>query len=113
LPLGRRLLISYNEQERKTLWLEIMGQKTISDHIDFASVSSTESPLDTATCVLCGGPNQCALAADPEATQCWCDSVTFDDELLARVPDSAVRKVCICQKCLIEHQETVRTNRQR
>jgi hypothetical protein len=91
----------------KTLWLEFTGQKIVSDHMtDLASASSLESPLDTAACALCGGPNQCALAADPDATECWCDSVTFDDALLARVPDIAVRKVCICQKCLIEHQES-------
>ena len=26
-----------------------------------------------ARCPLCGEPNQCAVAADPEATECWCD----------------------------------------
>jgi len=53
-----------------------------------------------ARCALCGGPNQCALAADPSAEACWCDAVEFPEELLALVRDAAKRKVCICQECL-------------
>ena len=56
--------------------------------------------LDTSTCPLCGEPNQCALAADPNATECWCESEDFPEELLAQIPGEAVRKTCVCQKCL-------------
>jgi hypothetical protein len=55
---------------------------------------------DRGKCPLCGGPNRCALAADPAATECWCDAVVFPDELLAQIPKEAVRKTCVCQKCL-------------
>ena len=65
--------------------------------------SAQIDPLDTATCALCGGPNQCALAADPSATECWCDTQEFPDELLGRIPANAVRRVCICQKCLEQY----------
>lgn len=58
---------------------------------------------DRGKCPLCGGPNQCALAADPAATQCWCDTVVFPAELLAKIPLEAVRKTCVCQKCLEEY----------
>ncbi|MBL7161693.1 MAG: cysteine-rich CWC family protein [Anaerolineales bacterium] len=64
-------------------------------------------PLSTSTCPLCGEPNQCAVAADPAATECWCELVDFPPELLAQIPDDAVRKTCVCQKCLIDYQESV------
>lgn len=62
--------------------------------------------MNTARCPLCGEPNQCALAADPEATECWCDFVVFPEELLAQIPDAAVRKTCVCQKCLEQFWES-------
>ena len=63
------------------------------------SANHANSPsLDTARCPLCGGPNRCALAAAPSATECWCDSLEFPRELFAQIPDDAVRKTCVCQK---------------
>ncbi|RME45989.1 MAG: hypothetical protein D6791_09405 [Chloroflexi bacterium] len=59
-----------------------------------------------AICPLCGSPNQCALAADPHAGECWCESVVFPEELLARIPATALRKSCVCQKCLEEFQKS-------
>ncbi len=78
--------------------------------IDMSSTSNlTDStPLNTAICPLCSQPNQCAVAADPNATECWCESVIFPEALLAQVPDKAVRKTCICQKCLEEFQESTK-----
>jgi len=61
---------------------------------------------DLARCPLCGEPNQCAMAADPEATECWCETEKFPHDLLARVPEAAVRRTCICQRCLKEHQRS-------
>jgi hypothetical protein len=58
----------------------------------------------TSRCPLCGGPNRCPLAADPSATECWCEAVEFPDELLALVPEAAKRKICICQECLTNYQ---------
>ena len=66
-----------------------------------------KNDLDTSSCPLCGEPNQCALAADPNATGCWCESVEIPDELLAQIPDEAVRKTCVCQKCLIKYQGSI------
>lgn len=31
---------------------------------------------------------------------CWCVSQTFSAELLARLPDEAQGKACICANCL-------------
>jgi hypothetical protein len=61
---------------------------------------------DRGKCPLCGEPNQCALAADPAARECWCDAVVFPAELLAKIPREAVRKTCVCQSCLKEYLES-------
>lgn len=64
--------------------------------------------MNTAICPLCGESNQCAVAADPDTTECWCGSVIFPEELLAKVPETAVRKTCICQNCLEEYQKSIK-----
>jgi len=40
------------------------------------------------------------MAADPEARECWCDDKKFPRELLAQIPEQALRRACICQNCL-------------
>jgi len=56
--------------------------------------------INTSKCPLCGGPNQCAMAADPEASECWCGGKEFPRELLAQIPEYAIRKTCVCPQCL-------------
>jgi hypothetical protein len=73
-------------------------------------VNRTDRPaLEPARCPLCGRPNRCALAADPNATECWCDSKVFPRNLLERIPEDALNRVCICQKCLEEQKESANT----
>ena len=67
----------------------------------------TNQTPDTAICPLCGEPNHCAMAANPEAEKCWCEGVEFPPELLAQIPENAVRKTCVCKKCLEKYQETI------
>jgi len=67
---------------------------------------NTDQSRNTAKCPFCGEPNRCALAADPTATECWCDTVVFPDHLLAQIPEDAVRKTCVCQECLSQFQES-------
>ncbi len=54
-------------------------------------------------CPLCGQPNLCALEMQRATGQpqppCWCVDVRFSPELLARVPEAAQRKACICAAC--------------
>ncbi len=69
--------------------------------------ANTDHPLDTARCPLCGSPNLCAVAADPSASQCWCEGEQFPRALLAQVPEEAVGKACICRACL-EHYRSSR-----
>ena len=59
---------------------------------------------DPTRCPFCGDSNRCARAADREATQCWCGPEKFPRNLLERVPESAVRRACICQRCLENHR---------
>jgi hypothetical protein len=72
---------------------------------------SDRKETNTAKCPLCGEPNQCALAADHNATECWCESADFQEELVAQIPDEAVRKTCVCQKCDDEYQESINADK--
>jgi len=49
------------------------------------------------TCPLCGGPNGCGLAAGD--TTCWCFTASIPPAALARVPDAARDRSCICAVC--------------
>lgn len=62
--------------------------------------------IDPARCPICGEPNQCAMAADPTARECWCGSETFPREIFNHLPNEAVRKACICRKCLERFQKS-------
>jgi len=62
---------------------------------------SARAFVDPTRCPLCGQPNRCAMAQATEqpAAPCWCVSVSFSAELLARVPAAAQRQACICAAC--------------
>jgi len=55
------------------------------------------SELKPDRCPICGGPNDCGMAA--VKSECWCASVKISPEALALVPEEAKGKVCICAKC--------------
>lgn len=67
-------------------------------------MNTNAPPLDATRCPLCGGDNRCAMEIERATGQkqgpCWCVSQTFSAELLARLPDSAQGKACICANCL-------------
>ena len=54
-------------------------------------------------CPLCGQPNQCAMeierATGVRQPPCWCMEVDFTAELLAKVPQDAKNRACICAAC--------------
>lgn len=61
---------------------------------------SRPPPLAAPVCPLCGQPNACAPARTGAFSQpCWCESVDFSPELLARVPEHLRNKACICRAC--------------
>lgn len=59
--------------------------------------------IDPTLCPLCGQGNRCAMEVERETGQkqppCWCTQVDFSAGLLARIPDEARRKACICEAC--------------
>ena len=55
------------------------------------------SELRPDRCPLCGGPNDCGGAAGK--SECWCATVKISPEALARAPEEAKRKVCMCAEC--------------
>jgi len=65
---------------------------------------------DPRRCPLCGRANACALAgrpaADPaapadaaERPDCWCAALRIDPAILARVPEAARGRACLCRRC--------------
>jgi len=52
---------------------------------------------EASRCPLCGGDNQCAIAAGLPAEGCWCQSVTFTRDALDAAADYPGR--CICPAC--------------
>ena len=61
------------------------------------------APVSPQNCPLCGQPNQCAmevqLATGIQQPPCWCTQVQFPKDLLARVPEQALGKACVCAAC--------------
>ncbi|MBE2250475.1 MAG: cysteine-rich CWC family protein [Myxococcus sp.] len=55
------------------------------------------SEPDPARCPLCGEPNACGMAAGSQA--CWCFGATLDPQALAKIPEAAKGKACVCQRC--------------
>ena len=63
--------------------------------------------VDPTRCPLCGGDNRCAMEIERATGQaqppCWCLSVSFAPELLARLPAQAEGLACICARCVAAH----------
>lgn len=56
--------------------------------------------LDPNLCPLCGGANECAMAAGQgEANSCWCWSISVAVATLERVPEAARAIACVCRRC--------------
>ena len=59
------------------------------------------APAPNLLCPLCGGANACAPAQSGSFdSACWCTTVPFDAELLARVPEAERGMSCICRACV-------------
>lgn len=59
--------------------------------------------LDATWCPVCGSANLCAMeierATGMPQPPCWCTTVHFDAELLARMPQNQRNLACICATC--------------
>jgi prepilin-type N-terminal cleavage/methylation domain-containing protein/prepilin-type processing-associated H-X9-DG protein len=58
--------------------------------------------INPSLCPLCGGANGCQLCAPAAGNgqPCWCLAVEMPAELLARVPENARNRACICRGCV-------------
>lgn len=54
---------------------------------------------DTSRCPLCGGANDCAIAAGRPPETCWCMTAAIDPDAIASIPPEAQGRVCICARC--------------
>lgn len=63
----------------------------------------TPCGMDPAKCPLCGSANACQQAScDAYKGLCWCERVTFPEELLHRLPDEARGWACVCRSCVMK-----------
>jgi len=66
-------------------------------------MTADSSSVDPNRCPLCGQSNACANEEERRTgvkqPPCWCTSVDFSAELLARVPPQAKAAACICPRC--------------
>ncbi|WP_084383307.1 cysteine-rich CWC family protein [Hydrogenophaga flava] len=64
----------------------------------------SDTPNDPTRCPLCGGDNRCAMELERATGQpqppCWCVDAAFPPDLLARLPQEAEGKACICAACV-------------
>ncbi|MGC4094000.1 MAG: cysteine-rich CWC family protein [Polyangiaceae bacterium] len=54
--------------------------------------------LDTSLCPLCGAKNSCAVLSG-SSEPCWCAAITIPREALARIPEAALNRACLCPRC--------------
>lgn len=68
------------------------------------NVDPIDQQRDQQRCPLCGSDNQCAHVRQQETgvqqEPCWCSRAHFDAALLARVPENARNKACVCARCV-------------
>ena len=61
------------------------------------------TPATANICPLCGQINLCAMEIERETgvkqAPCWCTTVKFDEDLLARLPPEKRNLACICAAC--------------
>jgi hypothetical protein len=58
---------------------------------------AVSADIEPGICPICGSGNACGLVAG--ASTCWCFTTPIPPAALARVPDAARDRSCICQAC--------------
>jgi cysteine-rich CWC protein len=53
--------------------------------------------VDPRRCPLCGGPNDCGIAAG--ASTCWCFTTEIPSDVRDRIPPDARDLACVCRAC--------------
>jgi hypothetical protein len=62
--------------------------------------SINDTSAAPAICPSCGQPNVCAVARDPKARNCWCQTVATTPAVRARIKERFPAKACLCRACL-------------
>ncbi|KPC49161.1 cysteine-rich CWC family protein [Amantichitinum ursilacus] len=58
-----------------------------------------QAGIEAGICPLCGGSNQCAMAAQQAASGCWCMQADIAPAALAAIPSAALDRACLCPRC--------------
>ena len=92
--------------ERPVHWMEdIMAVRSERLPATLAG-KPAKGPSDVATCPLCNGANDCAIAAGDAvgegAEPCWCVGHTFDSRLFALVSANDLGRRCVCAQCAFD-----------
>jgi len=65
---------------------------------------SQPCPSNSTQCPLCAGENACPRTATGVCeSPCWCERVDIAGELLRQVPVDDRGRVCLCARCVAEH----------
>jgi hypothetical protein len=56
-------------------------------------------------CPLCEQDNRCALSADRNAGNCWCQQQQFSQQLVKQANATSEQPRCICQRCAEQAQQ--------
>lgn len=60
-------------------------------------------------CPICNQPNECGIQAVHEnGADCWCFHETFPKELLQQIPINKRGKACICKRCLLAYEASLK-----
>jgi hypothetical protein len=51
----------------------------------------------TELCPLCGGPNECGIAAGN--SDCWCFTASVAPEVIDQIPVEERDRACVCRAC--------------
>ncbi|UXD86995.1 cysteine-rich CWC family protein [Thalassolituus hydrocarboniclasticus] len=78
---------------------------SVDNHASVPNAEKSSGAGDEQCCPLCGGQNQCAVAAGTEPSACWCFSSGVSiRELLRQRPDLeehySRQTSCICSACV-------------
>ncbi|MDH4449008.1 MAG: cysteine-rich CWC family protein [Rhodoferax sp.] len=74
-------------------------------------VPSSPPTVNPQVCPVCGNANQCALVLERRTGEpqgpCWCMAMSFQAEVLERVPPQAVGVACLCAACAAHSSGTM------
>jgi hypothetical protein len=69
------------------------------------STNSDKVEHAASICPLCGGRNDCRMAAGAQdVSGCWCGQATIPQHVLDRIPEAQRGLACVCAKCAAQDE---------